>query len=193
MGRFLIPDNFVERGDLKIQEDAVYNIPMTSIKVHDAMITNLPGTAANDDMGLITGTPGTNAIRLQGVDFGGTSTDEKAGLEFVLPPEYVAGGSITVRANAQMVTAVSDGTATLDCECWSDDGDGTVSSDLCATAAQSINSLTAANKDFTITSTALVPGDRLFIRLAFAGSDTGNLAVMIPQINAIKILLDVRG
>ena len=144
-------------------------------------------------MALITGTPGTNSLRLQGVDFGGVSTDEKCGFEFVLPPEYVSGGSITVRANAQMNTAVSDGTATLDCECWSDDGDGTVSSDLCTTAAQSINSLTAANKDFVITPTGLVAGDRLFIRLSFAGSDTGNLAVMIPQINAVKVLLDVRG
>jgi predicted RecA/RadA family phage recombinase len=170
-----------------------YTIPLTSLRVHDAMITNLPGTAANDDMGLITGTPGTDAPTLQGVDFGGTSTDEKGAFEFILPAEYVSGETITVRIHAGMLTAVSDGTATVDVECWVAAASGAVGSDICATAAQSINSLTFANKDFTITPTSRVAGDRLIIRVAFAGSDTGNLAVMIPEITNIAVLCDVKG
>jgi hypothetical protein len=176
------------------QDDAeVYTIPLTSLRVHDAMITNLPGTAANDDMALITGTPGTDAPTLQGVDFGGTTTDEKAAFEFTLPPEYVDGETVTVEVTAGMVTAVSDGTATVDVECWKATGAGAVGSDLCATAAQSINSLTHAAKSFTITPTGLVAGDRLIVRVAFAGSDTGNLAVMIPEITKIALLLDIKG
>lgn len=168
-----------------------YPVPITACRVHDAMSTVLPAAAANDDMGVTTGTPGTNAPTLRGVDFGGASTDEKCGFQFVLPQAYRDGETITLRCHAGMLTTVSDGTATLDVECWKDDGDGTVSSDICATAAQSINSTTLANYDFTITPTDLVGGDVLNIRLSFGGSDTGNAGVMIPTITAITMLLDI--
>lgn len=176
------------------QEDLVpYTVPLTSLRVHDAMATNLPAVAANDDMALVTGTPGTDVPTLQGVDFGGASTDEKAAFEFVLPAEYVAGETITVRVRAAMLTTISDGTATVDVECWKASADGAAGSDLCATAAQSINSLTPANKDFTITPTGLAAGDRLLIRLSFGGSDTGNAGVMIPEISLLQVLLDIKG
>lgn len=183
----------VARSALTEDSAAAYRIPLTSFKVHDALITNLPGTAAADDMALITGTPGTDSPTLQGVDFGGTTTDEKGSFEFVLPPEYVAGQPVTLRARAAMLTTVSDGTATLDCECWKDGDDGAAGSDICATAAQSINSLTPANKSFTITPTGLVPGDKLVFRLSFGGSDTGNAGVMIPEISRVDVLLDIKG
>jgi len=166
---------------------AEYKIGLLSARTHDALATNLPGTAANDDMGLITGTPGTDAPTLQGVDFGGASTDEKAAFEVVLPASYRAGAAVTLRVKAGMLTTVSDGTATVDVEAWKDAGDGSVGSDICATAAQSINSLTMADKDFTITPTGLVAGDKLIVRLSFGGSDTGNLGVMIPEIQAVAL------
>lgn len=193
MGAFLIPDNFIQRGDWKLEELAAHTVDLTSLRVHDALDTNLPSTAANDDMALVTGTPGTNAPTLQGVDFGGASTDEKAGFCFPLPLNYASGETITIRCHAGMLTTVSDGTATLDCEVWPDDGDGTVSSDICATAAQDINSLTLADIDFSITPTGLSAGDMLFVRLTFGGSDTGNAGVMIPTITKISVLLDSRG
>ena len=168
-----------------------YPIKLTDCKVHDALITNLPGTAANDDMALITGTPGTNAPTLQGVDFGGTATDEACAFQFALPQSYRDGETITLRCHAGMLTTVSDGTATLDCECWSDDGDGTLSADICATAATTINSVTLADIDFTITPTGLVGGDLLNFRLTFGGSDTGNAGVMIPTVTRIDVLLDI--
>jgi hypothetical protein len=183
----------IARSQITQEDLAAYTIPLTSLRVHDAMQTNLPGTAANDDMGLITGTPGTDAPTLQGVDFGGTSTDEKGAFEFVLPPEYVSGETITVRLRAAMLTTVSDGTATVDVECWAATANGAVGSDICATAAQSINSLTAADKDFTITPTSLVAGDRLIVRLSFGGSDSGNVGVMIPEISRVQVLLDIKG
>lgn len=165
-------------------------VPLTSFRVHDALQTNLPGTAANDDMAIITGTPGTDAPTLQGVDFGGTTTDEAAACELVIPEDYAPGGTLTLRVRAAMLTTVSDGTATVDVNVWKPDGDGAVGSDLCATAAQSINSLTLANKDFTITPTGLVAGDKLMVKLSFAGSDTGNVGVMIPEIQSVTLLYD---
>ena len=171
---------------------AEYVIPLTDCRVWDALITLLPGTAANDDMALVTGTPGTNAPTLQGVDFGGTTSDECCAVLFALPAEYAAGETITVRAHAGMLTTVSDGTATLDCVCYSDDGDGTVSADICATAATTINSLTLADIDFTITPTGLTAGTILQIKLAFAASDTGNLGAMIPTVTKLSVLCDIR-
>lgn len=164
---------------------ADYPFPLTSGKVHDAMQTALPGTAANDDMGLITGTPGTDAPTLQGVDFGGASSDEKGAFEFVLPPEYRAGAAVTIRARAAILTTIADDDCLLDVEAWKDAGDGAVGSDLCTTAAQDMNSLTPANLDFTITPTGLIPGDRLIIRLSIDGTDAGNLGVMIPEISKV--------
>lgn len=164
---------------------AEYKFPLTQAKVHDALATTLPATAANDDMAIITGTPGTDGPTLQGVDFGGTTSDEKCAFEFVLPQEYRAGAAVTLRVRAAMLTTVADTSATVDVECWKDAGDGAVGSDLCTTAAQSINSLTPANLDFTITPTGLVPGDRLIFRLSFAGTDAGNAGTMIPEITNV--------
>ena len=167
------------------------NIQLTEMKVHDAMSTVLPAAAANDDMGLITGTPGTDGPTLQGVDFGGTSSDEKTSFEYVLPLGYKAGGTITLRLRGAVLTTLSDDTCTIDAEVWLADEDGAVGSDICATAAQSINSLTIADKDFTITPTGLVPGDKLIIRLAFICTDAGDLGVMIPELSKVSILADL--
>jgi hypothetical protein len=142
-----------------------------------------------DDMALITGTPGTDAPTLQGVDFGGTTSDEKCAFEVVLPQQYRAGSAVTLRVKAGVLTTVSDTSLTVDANVYEDAGTGLVGADLCTTAAQSINSLTPANKDFTITPTGLAPGDRLLIKLTFAGADTGNLGVMTPVIQNAALLI----
>lgn len=174
---------FVEMGSTETDE-----LKLSEFKVHDSMGAVLPAAAANDDMGAITGTPGTDVITLQGVDFGGTATDEKSAVEYELPEDYVPGSAITVRVRASMLTTVSDGTATVDVEAWLAGSDGASGADLCTTAAQSINSLTLANKDFVITPTGLVPGSKLVLRFSFGGSDTGNVGVMIPEITEISVI-----
>lgn len=183
----------VTRAELVQDDLQPYPIDFTALRVWNARHTLLPATAADDDMALITGTFGTDAPTLQGVDFGGASTDEKAAFTFILPPEYVDGQTITLRIKAAMLTTVSDGTATVDVQVHKRDANGAVGADLCATAAQSINSLTPANKDFTITPTGLVAGDVLEVRVEFGGSDTGNAGVMIPEISDIRFLLDIKG
>lgn len=183
----------IDRASMTQEPAVVCPVPLTSMRVWDALSSLLPASAANDDMGHVTGTPGTDSPTLQGVDFGGGSTDEKCAFILTLPPEYDPGETITIRLNAGMLTTVSDGTATVDVQCYKFDRAGLAGSDLCATAAQSINSLTLANKDFTITPTGLAPGDQLAVVLAFGGSDTGNLGVMIPVIGAVEVLLDIKG
>jgi len=165
-----------------------HTIPLSTLRTWDAMATNLPGAAANDDLAYITGTPGTDAPTVQAADSGGASPTQKAAFEFVLPETYRAGSAVTLRVKAGVLTTVFDTSLTLDASAYLDAGDGTVGSDLVTTAAQSINSLTMANKDFTITPTGLVPGDRLLIVLTVAGVDSGDAGVMIPEIQAIDIL-----
>lgn len=179
----------------KLAQDALkpYTIPIHAFRVWDAMQTILPNPAANDDMGLITGTPGTDVATLQSVDFGGTTCDEKCAFEFCLPAEYDAGNTIMLRIRAAMLTTVSDGTATVDAQCYVSDRDGVASADLVTTAAQSMKTLTPANYDFVVTPTSRAAGDRLVFVLAFAGSDTGDAGTMISEISQVEVLLDVRG
>lgn len=174
-------------------ETKVYPVPLTELRVWDARATNLPATAANDDMGLVTGTFGTDSPTLQGVDFGGATSDEMGAFQFRLPPEYVAGGSVVVRLRAGMLTTVPDTSATVDVACHKTSRSGAVGSDLCATAAQGIESLTLADKNFTITSAGLSPGDLLDIRLAFAGTDLTDAGVMVPVIGQVELVLEVKG
>jgi len=175
------------------QEIKTYTVPLTSLRRWDHMGVVLPEAATEDDMGLVTGTPGTDVPTVQGVDFGGTTSDEKAGFEFVLPAEYDAGHTITLRLRAAMLTTVADTSCTVDANCYKSDRDGAAGADLCATAAQNMNNTTPANYDFTITPTGLTAGNRLVFVLAFAGTDGSNAGVMIPEISEIELLLDVRG
>lgn len=183
----------VRRTDLS-QDIGTYRIPLISWRVHDALITTLPNAAANDDLGLIQGTFGTNSPTIQAGDLKAAgATTRYARTVFSLPAEYVNGASITIRAHAGMKTTVSDGTATLDVECYKSDDEEGIGSDLCATAAQSINSLTDADKDFTITPTGLVAGDTLDIRIAVAVNDAATVTAVIAVVGAVDVVCGVKG
>lgn len=143
-------------------------------RVWDAMQTNLPGTAASDDLGLSTGTFGSATNFLAGVDYGGTSTTAYARRTLAVPTDYVAGTSLSLLLDAVMVV-VSDNSASVDVEVFPTvNGDNTIGSDICATAAQSVNSATQATKTFSLTGTDLTGGVLLDIRLKHTGTDAGN-------------------
>jgi hypothetical protein len=169
-----------------------FTVPWTLWRVHDALHTNLPGTAAADDLALIGGTFGSASPSIQSLDFGGTSTTAYARAQIPLPWEYESGQSVELRFHAGMLTTLADASCTLDVECYETDEETGISADICADAAQSINSLTLADIDFTITPTALVAGDLLDVRITVAGTDAGNLGVMTACIGAVKLLCDVR-
>lgn len=171
-------------------DGAIYNIALDQLFFHDAW-TRLPsGDGTNDDLGVTVGTAGTAHPILRGIDSGGTTGTSKGRFQFMLPAEYTAGATITLRAKNAGMQVVSDGTATLDVEAWSQDMDGTVSSDLCSTDAQSINSATLADFDFTITPTGLVAGDMLDIVLTTAVTDSGNASANITAIiSGLQIIL----
>jgi hypothetical protein len=162
---------------------------LAEARVHDAPMTLIPTTAANDDLGLTAGTFGTASPRIVGADFGGTTEDKYTRFVGVdLPEDFRAGMGLTLRVRAGMAV-VSDGTCTLDVLAFRNDGDATVTGDLYAGAAVTINSATLSNEDFVLDTTALVPGDTLDIKLRVQGSDTGNAAA---NINALIDLVELR-
>lgn len=173
------------------QEDAVvYPVPLTDCRTWDSLAVNIPATAANDNLALITGTAGTDAPQIQSSDFGGTTCDQYTSFEFTLPPEYVAGETITLRVRAAM-QVIADTSCTLDALVYRQ---AAPTVDICATAAVSINSATPANKDFTITPDNCVPGDLLRVILRVQGTDSGNAADYIQAIlSRIQMLLDIKG
>lgn len=143
-----------------------------------------------DDLIYTLGTLGTSEPKLTATDFGGTSATQKARIRLALPPEYVAGQTITLRVNGLTGTTLADTSSTVDFNVYRA---AAPTVDICATAAQSINSLTAVDVNFTITPTDCVPGDVLDILLTYAGVDAGNLGVIAPAINSVTLLLDIKG
>jgi len=203
-GSFTPPDNSVSTAKIvdsavtraKIAQDdlAAYGIPLTEVKTWDDMATNLPGAAASDDLALITGTLGTTAPTIQTGDLKDAGATTRYGAFLVaLPAEYQAGESVQIRVRAGMDTTVASAAATVDIQAYKIDGDGGVSADLCSTAAQSINSLTEANKDFAIDATNLAAGDVLHVRIAVAVNDSGTNTAVIGKICALALLCDIRG
>ena len=93
-----------------------------------------------------------------------------------------------------MKTTVSDTTATIDFEAYAkNEATGAVGSDLVTTAATTINSLTAAAKEFVITPTGLVSGDELDIRVTIAIVDSTTATAVIGRIMKLYMLSSVKG
>lgn len=183
-----------QRTDLRQEDNVRRKIDLTDWRVWDAMATALPGTSASDDLGLVGGTFGTNSPSIQTSDLKAAgATTRYARVTLSLPHTYVAGQSVTIRAHAGMKTTVADASATIDFEVYRADDEGGIGSDICATAAQSINSLTLADKDFSITPTTLLPGDTLDIRMAVTVTDAASVTAVIGIVGGIELLLDVKG
>lgn len=171
-----------------------YMIPWEAWRVWNAYGTNLPATPLTDDLGLVGGTFGTDSPSIQTEDLKAAgATTSYARACFQLPPEYDAGQTCKIRARGGMLTTVSDTTATVDFEVYESDDFAGIGSDLCTTAATTINSLTEANQDFTITETGLAAGDWLDIRMAVAVNDAATGTEVKAQIGLVALLLDIRG
>ena len=177
-----------------VQDDLqTYVVPFRDFRVHDNLSSLLPATAASDDLGLDGETFGTETPYLVTSDAKATTVTQYGRFQFALPPEYVSGQSVRVEIKAGMKTTVSDGTATVDVSVYESDDDGGVGSDLCATAAQSINSLTQATLAFDVTATSLSAGDLLDCRVAVAITDSATGTAVLGKVSRLSILADIKG
>lgn len=172
-------------------ESASYQLPYSVWRVWNAVGTNLPNTAAIDDLGVSFGSAyGTDTPYICSEDLNGDGTAASyARTQFILPAEYLAGGTITLRAYCD----TQAGAASIDFEAFLVSKTSTLvsGSDLVSTAATSVTT-SFTNKDFVVTPTSRIAGDTLDIRMAVIGttSVTANTIVRIP---AVEIILQVKG
>jgi hypothetical protein len=185
----------IDRSKLAQRVLARFPIHATEWRTWDALATNLPGTPAADDLGVTTGTFGSDPgpyVSTGDLKAAGATTRYAACLVAV-PHEYEANETLTLRAYAGMVTTVADVSATLDFQAYRIDRDATVgAADVIATAAQSINSLTAAAFDFTVTPTTLVAGDVFLLRMAIAVNDAATATAVIGAVFQVELMADLR-
>lgn len=186
----------VERSELTQESLSPFDLPPETWRIHDNMDGLLPDPpAGSDDLGIVSGTFGTAVPSIQTNDLKNAgATTQYARRMVQLPHNYVAGETVVIRLNAGMVTTVASVSATVDVECYKSDNFGAVDgSDLCATAATTCNSLTEADKDFTITATSLSPGDWLDVRIAIAVNDSGTGTAVKGCIGRAQLLCDTKG
>ena len=192
MARNLVPDNFIQPQDVE-SRSIVADIPILSAKVWDAPLSSLPTTSSADDLGITVGTWGTSAPVIQTSDLKAAgATSRYARFQWVVPKGFDAvTPSLKLRLNGDMDTTVADTSATIDAVVYENSG-ASISADLCATAAQSINSLTPADKDFTITATSLSEGDVLDIRVAITVTDAATGTSVVGKLNSVKMVYNAR-
>lgn len=184
----------ISRLKLATDQSAVHLIPWEAWRTWDAYATNLPGTAASDDLGLINGTWATNTPSIQAGDLKAAgATTRRAACVVQIPPNFVTGGTVKIRAHAGMKTTVADVSCTIDFEAYRSDKEDGVGSDLVTTAATTVNSTSEADKDFTVDSATLLPGDYLHIRMSIACNDGATATAVIPFVGAVALLLDIQG
>lgn len=170
------------------------HVEFTNCRVWDAMQTLLPGTSSADDLGLATGTPGTNAPTITTGDIKALGPiSRRLAFELRVPDNYEAGQTFQVRIRAGMATTVADVSATVDLSVYKPDGAGAVGSDLCTTAATTMNSLTPSDKDFAVSAGALSPGEKLICVVTVATNDAATVAAVTANIYSISRLCDTRG
>lgn len=173
------------------QQDATpYTIPLINMRVWDAVNTILPGTPASDDLAIDNGTFLTsNPSVISSAVAGGAASTGYCRFQFVLPNEYVAAQTVTLRLNAVLGGDQVLGTATVDIEAVDTDD---ATSDICATAAQNITG-SQGNKDFDITATNLTRGDTLDVRITIAITSGGLSDGVWGIIYEAVALLDIEG
>ena len=164
-------------------------IPVHEWRKTDGVTIN-PVTAATTNFGVVYGTDGTDFPHLETIDGKNTTTAVVSRCVVKLPSNYVAGSAVTLRARCGMKTTVASNSAatTIDFNVYSNAGTAnTGSADLCETAAQSINSLTAANYDFVITPTGLVAGQDLHVKMTLTVTDSATATAVIGTVNHVEL------
>lgn len=157
----------------------------------DSVDLNLPAAGTGSHLGLVTGTYGSAGPELQTGDLKSAgATTRKARMLVMMPNIFIAAGSASFRLRAGMKTTIADTSATIDLSAYQILDDGTLSADLITTAAQSINNLTSADKDFTLDASALSPGDRLDVQVSIAVTDAATLTAVIGLMRNFMLRCD---
>lgn len=183
----------IARSKLQQNDNTPYPIPSVMWRVWDNLAALLPATSSSDDLGLYPGTWGTTPWLIRSADVKATTVTLRAATEVEVPAEYVDGQTVVFRFRAGFITTICDGAGTIDVEIFRKTGDGaTLSSDLVTTPATSFKSTTFANYDFAVTSSSIVAGDLLQIRITMSIADAATGTAVIGAIESMKLLFDVK-
>lgn len=183
------------RTSLATDTNQILALPFHIWRVWDAVATVLPGTSAADDLGYITGTHGTAGSYIGTSDLKAAgSTTRYARCLVVLPPEYVAASTVSVRFSAGCITTIADTAATLNIDVREVSRvDRTVGSNLYAGAALDIRSTTFAEKQFALSSSGLTAGDILDIKVTMIINDAATATPVIGAWNAAELYTTIQG
>jgi hypothetical protein len=196
-GSIIVPSGGISaqpRSSILQDANKIFPIPFQDLRIWDAFATVLTATANTDDLGLVGGTFGTAPPLVQAGDVKALgATTRYARVQVIIPECYQSAETLTIDITAGMKTTIADTTCTVDVECYRLDKLSGISADICATSAQTINSLTFAKKTFVITAASLVAGDVLDIRLTIATTDAATATAVIPTLAAIDLVADVQG
>lgn len=181
----------IARSKLATNTLQAYRVPLANVLGADGADLAITETAGDFYRSI-----GTNQLLILGeVSNGTVGADVEVSVgwfEFQLPPEYVAGGGVSIQAGVDVVGAGALGTCTIDFEARLQNAiTGAVGADLVTTAATAI-SKTEALKTFTVTPTGLVPGDVLVIKMTTSVDNTDSTAIQ-AQISALNVLCDIKG
>src|SRR3990167_3121890 len=160
----------VSRPNLSEDSLAIYGIPLFRWRAADLAGLAVGGTEDNGDHFI---DEDTNTLILKGNAPNADTQTDISWTQFVLPVEYVSGGTVQFVVACVLASAPS-GAKTVDLSVYEANRiTGAVSADLVTTAAQTITDTTAAEYTFAITSTGLEPGSILNIKLTTAITDDG--------------------
>lgn len=159
-------------------------IPLSDFRKNDMAVLASAGTTS---LGITAGTHGSASPMIVSSSTNGTSVTETARTLYRLPDYYRPGQPITVRISGRVATARTVA-ATVDVQAYKSNREGGVGSDLCTTAAASINSTSWADAEFVINSSGLQAGDVLDLELTVANNDTGGSSAGVAQIGAVEVV-----
>lgn len=181
----------IPRSYLSQENEVAWPLELCDWMVHDSR-ERLPATAAADDLAFKIGTFTSAPDTIESSDADTTSITQYALRRFKIPTEFVTGQTLNFVANFKMQT-IADTSATLDIQVYKNNKDGTIGSDLYAGSAVNVNSATATDYTFAITSTGLSAGDSIMIRMTLAITDGGTGSPVIGQFNFTELQADIKG
>lgn len=171
-----------------------FAIALSSLKVAGSSASTkdaLPDSPAGDGGGL--GLADAAGSAVLGTSTSNTDATEHCQIDFVVPPDYVAGNDLTVRVKSY-VSAVANATSDIDVVAKLVKGGALDATDLCVTAPIDGKAVVAvANNDFTIDSDAvgdvLAPGSILNIVISLQRDDTGGSTAGTVICDGVDILV----
>lgn len=174
------------------QEDSQeIRVPLGDLRNADG--TLFPATTpGSGQYALISGGWGTGGTKLNGEAASGNTKTSTAKLTFAVPQNYVAGTNMTLKITAR-VSAVANTTANIDAACFKSNEQGGVSgSDLVTTTVITHNSVTWTEHSFTITSSAISPGDELDIYIRHSVDDSGGATGAKAEIGGVLVSMSTK-